>query len=232
MTGDVAAHTQPLALPHPAACTAPLSPHDASSPPPPLYSSAQGNHSASNSHDPKDVAEQHNPHYPGDSLSKTLLVTQELEALHMREERERLPPKILTPPSGNHRVLRPHPIGRPWLLHPSLYPEWGSFYQTSPPPPPPHPPPHPPPYSLHTLPTNRDATQAHVTPWYPGTWCLHCRLQDAHMHPRSYSCVPPDLPTLPSVTSHPVPFPISPSKESAFSGSNLVHTSETQPPHE
>lgn len=234
MADEGAVHTQLLSLPRPVTCNASLlPPPGTTSLPSPLYSSDQGNQSASNPHDPKEIPESHRtPQAPSDSPSRAhLLMTRELEALHMREEREILPIKSLTLTSTNHRVLKPHPIGSSWFLHHALYPEWGTFYQPC------HPSPSPPPplpYPFHTFPTNRDAgTQAHVSPWYPGTWCFQCHLQDTHVHTRPYSCVPhPDLPSLPTVTNSSETFPFATSKEtSRFSGSHFAHTTDTLSPH-
>ncbi|XP_050718956.1 uncharacterized protein LOC126999881 isoform X2 [Eriocheir sinensis] len=236
MAGEGAAHTQLLSLPRPVTCTSSLlPPPGTTSPPLPLYSSDQGNQSASNPHDPKEIAEPHRaPQAPADFPSRAhLLMTQEQEALHVRKEREMLPMKSLTLTSTNHRVLKPHPIGSSWFQHHALYPEWGTFYQTCHPSPPPPPPP-PLPYPFHTFPPNRDAgTQPHVSPWYPGPWCLQCHLQNTHMHTRPYSYVPhPDLPRLPTVTSSSVTFPFATAKEtSTFSGSHFAHTTDTLSPH-
>lgn len=234
MTADGAVHTQLLSLPHPVTCTASLlPPQDTTSPLPPLYSPDQSNHSASNPHDPKESADpQRTPQNPADSTSRAhLIMTKELEALHMREDRDMPPIKSPTHPSTNHRVVKPHPIGSSWLLHHALYPEWSTFYQPCHPSPPPPPPPSLS-YPFPTFSSNHDArAQAHVTSWYPGTWCFQCHLQDAPVHTRPYNCVPHrDLSSLPTVTSPSVTFPLSPPKEDAFSGSHFVldeHNTET-----
>ncbi|XP_045131959.1 doublesex- and mab-3-related transcription factor B1-like [Portunus trituberculatus] len=231
ITGDRATHTRSLPLSHSAICTnstfLPLP--GATTPPLPVTNFTQRELDPSNAHDPKEKTDPYRtPH------SSPHLVTQELEALHMREEREILPGRSASFPSGNHKVLRPQPIGRSWLPPHTLYPEWNTYSAPCHPPHPPHPPPPPPPppappslpssYGLHALSDKRIvAAQTHVPSLYPGAWCLRCCLQEAYVHTRSYSdplTHANHLPTLPSTSTN--PFPTAVSKESVFCGSRFI----------
>ena len=220
LISDKAAHTQSFPLPRPSTTFLPLP--GATTPPLNLTSLTQRELGPSNAHDLKERVEPRSTLHP----PAHLLVAQELEALHMREEREMPPVRSMSFKSANHRVLRPHPISPPWLPHPTLYPEWGTYSAPGHPSPPPLPPPPalPSPYSFHTISDDREvASQTHVHSWYPGAWCLRCRLQEAYVHTRSFGDAVTHinhLPALPSTST--TAFPIATNKPSVFCGSRFV----------